>query len=278
MTSPESTEMVMTTAVLKEKWSETPDTITYGFKLNDGRGPADFKPGQFNMLYVYGAGEVPISVASSKGEGLLKHTIRSVGRVTSVIPKIKVGEPIGLRGPYGSCWPTEKAYGKQLVLIAGGLGLAPLRPVVLDSLRETKMFREIKILYGAKTPQDLLFRPEYIGWRREMGAEFLVTVDKGDERWSGNIGVVTALLNKIDILPDETIAFVCGPEMMMKFSITELLKKHVAEESIYVSLERNMQCGIASCGHCQMGPFFVCEDGPVFSFARVKKFFARGEL
>lgn len=262
---------MMVKAKLREVTPETPDTVTYSFELSDGRGPADFRPGRFNMLYVHGVGEAPISIASWKHEKLLKHTVRSVGSVTNQISKLKVGESLGLRGPYGKTWPVEAAYGKQLVIAAGGLGLAPLRPVILEALSELWRFADVKILYGAKTPQDLLYRYEYRSW----GRNFMATVDKGDENWKGNVGVVTTLFNRVEVLSDKAVAFVCGPEVMMKFTVQELLRRRVPEDNIYVSLERHMQCGMGTCGHCQLGPVFVCKDGPVFGYPQVKRFFAR---
>jgi NAD(P)H-flavin reductase len=273
-----------TKALVKETRQETYDTVTYSFELGDGRGPDDFLPGQFNMLYMPGVGEVPISIASARSESMIKHTIRSVGSVTSLISTIKVGDVIGLRGPFGTSWPLDQAYGKQLVIVAGGCGLAPLRPVVLDALAHADMFRGVKVLYGAKTPGDLFYTSEYDAWSKTEGGEFLVSVDKETDesdtgscarRWSRNVGVVTTLLKQVEFIPQGAVAFICGPEMMMKFTVADLLKRGLSENDITVSSERNMNCGRGTCGHCQMGPLFICKDGPVFPFPKVKKYFAK---
>lgn len=265
-------------ATVKDIEQETPDAATYSFSVEDGRDVADFSPGRFNMLYIYGVGEVPISVASSRWDRFLMHTIRSVGRVTNQMAKLRRGDHVGIRGPFGVGWPLKEAHGKEMVIIAGGLGLAPLRPAIMEALHDHAKFKGIKVLYGAKTPQDLLYRYEFGRWAEMGGLELLVTVDKGDPSWKGHTGVVTSLLNKVDILSEEVVAFICGPEVMMKYAVQELLKRRVLQDNIYVSIERQMQCGSGTCGHCQLGPVFVCKDGPVFGYPRVKMFFARGEV
>jgi NAD(P)H-flavin reductase len=272
---PETMALAYTRAVVGDVASETPDTLTFTFDLSDGRGPAYFHPGQFNMLYVYGVGEVPISIASSPGEPHIMHTIRSVGTVTALISKLKAGDVMGLRGPFGTTWPLEGARGKELIIVAGGLGLAPLRPVIIDALSDPRRFKGVKILYGARTPKDLLYTYEYEGWSRRERGEFLVTVDRAEEGWNGTVGVVTTLFKQVDVLAEEAVAFVCGPEIMMKFTIQELLRRRVQQDNIVVSLERHMSCGVGTCGHCQMGPVFICKDGPVFPYSRVKQFFAK---
>ena len=272
---PETLSLGYARALVKEVFSETPDTLTFTLDLNDGRGPADFKPGQFNMLYIYGVGEVPISIASWRGEASVKHTIRSVGTVTTMISRLKAGDVIGLRGPYGTSWPLDDAQGKELIIVAGGLGLASMRPVIMEALSHTRRFRGVKILYGARTPSDLLYKHEHHGWSTREGSEFLVSVDRAEEGWRGNVGVVTTLFKEVDVLAEEATAFVCGPEVMMKFTMQELLRRRVPKDNIVVSLERNMSCGVGTCGHCQMGPVFICKDGPVFPYPRVERFFAK---
>jgi NAD(P)H-flavin reductase len=272
---PEALALTYTRAMVREIVSETPDTLTFAFELEDGRGAADFRPGQFNMLYVYGVGEVPISIASSRQERSVKHTIRSVGTVTTLISRLKVGDVVGLRGPFGVSWPLEDAYGKELMIVAGGLGLAPLRPVIMEALASAHRFKGVKVLYGARTPKDLLYKYEQAGWNNREGTELLVTVDRAEEGWSGNVGVVTTLFKQVEVLAEEAVAFVCGPEVMMKFTVQELLRRRVPQDNIVVSLERHMSCGVGTCGHCQMGPVFICKDGPVFAYPRVKRFFAR---
>ncbi len=272
---PETLALTYTRAVVQDIMPETPDTMTFSFELEDGRGTTDFQPGQFNMLYVYGVGEVPISIASSRSERSVKHTIRSVGTVTTLISRLKVGEVVGLRGPFGTPWPLEGAYGKELMIVAGGLGLAPLRPVILEALASAHRFKGVKVLYGARTPKDLLYKYEHAGWSNREGAELLVTVDRAEEGWSKNVGVVTTLFRQVDVLAEDAVAFVCGPEVMMKFTVQELLRRRVPQDNIVVSLERHMSCGVGTCGHCQMGPVFICKDGPVFAYPKVKQFFAK---
>jgi len=254
---------------------ETPDTFTLLLDLGDRRTPADFMPGQFNMLYVFGVGEVPISVASFRGEELLMHTIRSVGTVTNLLTRLRVGENLGVRGPFGRGWPIAEAEGKQLLVIAGGLGLPPLRPVIEEAVAKPGRFAEVKVLYGARTPADLIFTDEYSGWQAADGCNLLLTVDRGGGDWKGNVGVVTTLFPKAGIDPGRAIAFVCGPELMLKFTILELMKMGVPAGRIFISLERNMSCASGTCGHCQLGPFLICRDGPVFSYTKVRDFFPR---
>jgi NAD(P)H-flavin reductase len=272
---PETLVLTYTRAFVKEVVSETPDTLTFTFDLEDGRGPKDIRPGQFNMLYVYGVGEVPISIASSPSEALVRHTVRSVGTVTTLISKMKKGDVIGLRGAFGTSWPTDEARGKELLIVAGGLGLAPLRPVIVDALANPRRFKGVKVLYGARTPRDLLYTYEYSDWSKRQGSEFLLTVDRAEEGWKGKVGVVTTLFKEVDVLAEEAVAFVCGPEVMMKFTVQELLRRRVPPDNIFVSLERHMSCGVGTCGHCQMGPVFICKDGPVLSYSKVRRFFAR---
>jgi len=254
---------------------ETPDTLTLLFDLGEGRTPADFMPGQFNMLYVLGVGEVPISVASFGREKQLMHTVRSVGRVTNLLVALAQGSSIGIRGPFGKGWPLAEAKGKQLLVIAGGLGLPPLRPVIEGAIAEPGSFDGLKVMYGARTPADLIYTYEYQRWREADGCDLLLTVDRGTSDWKGNVGVVTTLFPKAGIDPGRAVAFICGPELMLKFSILELTKMGVPAERIFVSLERNMSCATGTCGHCQLGPLFICRDGPVFSYPRVRGLFPR---
>jgi len=268
-------QVTITPASVVEVAQETPDTFTLLFDLHDGRSAKDFRPGQFNMLYLPGIGEVPISVASSHSERRLMHTVRSVGTVTTLLVKLKPGAKVGIRGPFGKTWPVKEASGKQLVVIAGGLGLPPLRPVILDAIAKPESFEGMKILYGARTPSDLIFQPEFPAWQKSKGCEFLVTVDRGDAKWKGRVGVVTTLFPIAGIKPSQATAFVCGPELMIKFVIQDLIKMGVSKEKIFVSMERNMKCGVGTCGHCQLGPNFICKDGPVFAYPRIERFFPR---
>lgn len=238
-----------------------------------------FKPGQFNMVYVFGVGEAAISISSSPfNPKTLIHTIHKVGTVTSALSKCKKGDYIGIRGPFGSSWPVEAGIGKDMCIIAGGIGLAPLRPVIYSMFKNRKDYGKIYILYGARTPQDLLYRVELEQWAKLFDVEVHVTVDSGDQSWKGNIGFAAQLLTYLELDKKNTVSMVCGPEMMMKFTIEDILEKGLMEENIYLSLERNMKCAIGLCGHCQFGPKFICKEGPVFSFPGVRHLLERKEI
>lgn len=258
---------------------ETADTSTLHLLNAEGKPTSRFLAGQFNMLYVFGIGEVPISISGDPGEtDVLTHTVRAVGPVTRAICALKPGDAVGIRGPYGKGWPVTEAKGHDVVLAAGGLGMAPLRPAVLHLLDHRKDYGRVTLVYGARTPSDLLFRPELDKWRRRLDAEVLVTVDSAPTGWHGNVSVVTGLISEAHFDPERTIAMVCGPEVMMRFTTMELRRHNVSDAHIYVSMERNMQCGIGLCGHCQFGPFFVCREGPVFPLSRIKSWLGRREI
>ncbi|MEX1134964.1 MAG: FAD/NAD(P)-binding protein [Acidimicrobiia bacterium] len=249
--------------------SETPDTVTLELESEDGGGMS-FSPGQFTMLYVFGIGEVPISISGDPHRPeTLVHTVRSVGAVTAAIAGLRIGDRIGIRGPYGVGWPVGEAEGRDLVLAAGGIGMAPLRPVVLDVLARRDRFGAVSIIYGSRSPVDLLFEEELHSWRSRFDMEIEVTVDRSDEAWFGDVGVVTGLLPRISFDSTNTVAMLCGPEIMMKVVANELELRGLASESVYVSVERNMKCAIGFCGHCQFGRDFLCRDGPVLPYAQV---------
>lgn len=259
---------------------ETDDVYTITLQPEGKNGTSYcFSPGQFNMLYVYGLGESAISISSNPYKtSTLKHTIHKVGAVTNALSKLKKGDYIGFRGPFGSSWPTKEAIGKDVCIVAGGIGLAPLRPTIYSLLKNRKDYGKIHILYGARSPLDLLYRVELEEWEKVYNVEVLVTVDRSDSSWKGNVGVVTNLFNYTELDINNMIAMVCGPEIMMKFTIEELIDKGIAEENIYLSLERNMKCAIGFCGHCQYGPKFICKDGPVFNYTRISQLFGRKEI
>jgi NAD(P)H-flavin reductase len=237
-----------------------------------------FAPGQFNMLYLPGVGEVAISICSDPGEPqLLGHTIRYAGGVTRAIGRLRVGDVIGVRGPYGSSWPVENATGKNLVLVAGGIGLAPLRPVILSVMRQRDQYGRVLLLLGARTPADLLYSEEIGRWR-EGGIEVHVTVDLADENWKGQVGVVPQLFYRIRVDPKQTMVMTCGPEIMMRFVIYEALARRIPKQSVFVSMERNMKCAVGFCGHCQFGPTFICKEGPVLNFAKIEPFFGKEDF
>jgi len=258
-------------AIIRKTITETHNIKTVYLEV-----PYDFekpKPGQFNELYIRGAGEVPISISDITEEGLIAHTIRFVGTVTKMFIELKEGDKIGVRGPYGNGWPLSKLRDKDVLIVAGGVGLAPLRPVIREIERNRNLYGRLMILYGARTPKDLLYRHEYSRYEKIPNSKLLVTVDRGDESWTGYVGVVTKLIPKVEIEPENTIALVCGPEIMMRFTVKDLMARGLRENQVYLSLERRMRCGVGFCGHCQVGPLFVCTEGPVFSYEKIKKYF-----
>jgi NAD(P)H-flavin reductase len=231
-----------------------------------------FQPGQFNMIYLPGFGESAISLSSDAEQpGELGHTIRIAGTVTRELARKKPGDFVALRGPFGSAWPIKACQGQDIVLACGGVGLAPLRPVVCHILRHREEFGRVTLLYGARTPGDLLYPYEYEQWRKG-GIDVEVTVDIGASDWSGNIGVVPILFYRLRLKPERTRIFTCGPEIMMRFVIFEALARRIKPEHIYLSMERNMNCALGLCGHCQLGPAFVCKDGPVFSYQEMEPY------
>jgi NAD(P)H-flavin reductase len=238
------------------------------FTLSPPSGFA-FAPGQFNMLYVHGVGEVAISISGDPAEpARLIHTVRAVGTVTRAMAALGPGSVLGIRGPYGSAWPVDAARGHDVVVIAGGLGLAPLRPAILHLLANRAAYGRVTILYGARSPAELLFAEELQRWRGRFDCRLEVIVDRAGHDWFGPIGVVTQLLDAVAVDRDD-LALVCGPEIMMRFVARELEKRGVPREAIWVSMERSMKCGIGLCGHCQLAGSFVCKDGPVFRYDRI---------
>jgi NAD(P)H-flavin reductase len=232
--------------------------------------PDGFRPGQFNMLYLFGIGEVPISISGDPAQPeRLTHTIRALGTVTSAMKELKTGAVVGLRGPFGSSWPLETLHRQDVIVVAGGIGLAPLRPLIYHLLSERRHFGRLILLYGARTPADLLFQRQLTKWDVQTALEVYLTVDRGTVAWRGHVGVVSTLIPRIQFDVSHVSAVICGPEIMMRYSALELEKRGVPRNRIYVSQERNMKCAIGFCGHCQYGPYFVCKDGPVFPFDQV---------
>lgn len=261
-------------AVIQRIVPETPESSTYWttFRGSEGRGYT-FGPGQFNMLYLFGIGEIPISISSSpEHPQRLGHTIRFTGRVTNAFRDLQPGDEIGIRGPFGRPWPLYEAEGGDLLVVAGGLGVCPVRPAIEWAMRHRERFRRLILLVGARTPSLLPYQEQLDWWLATMerlGVELHLTVDEAEPGWLYGVGVVTTLFPRAQIQPTRTIAFICGPEIMMRFAGKGLLEMGVPRERIYVSLERNMQCAVQLCGHCQFGPYFVCSDGPVFRYDRV---------
>jgi len=256
---------------------ETADTVTLA--LDPGASGFAFSAGQFNMLYAIGIGEIPISISGDPAPGSpLEHTIRNVGAVSAALCALRDGDSVGVRGPFGTDWRVAAAEGSDVVIVAGGIGLAPLRPAIRELLARREAVGRISVLYGARTPADLLFRDELEGWRGRLDVDVEVTVDAATSGWRGNVGVVPRLLARARFEPDGTVAMICGPEVMMRFTVQALLDAGVNPDRILVSLERNMQCAIKLCGHCQLGPFFVCADGPVMPYALVARWLRPREM
>ncbi len=256
------------------KREETYDTCTYGLQLQENPG-FSFLPGQFNMVGIPGVGEAPISFSSDSGEkNTFQHTIRVVGRVTQALAQLKVGDWLQIRGPYGRGWPLEDARGKNILVVAGGIGLAPLRGFLLQVWKNRNDFGKVIILYGARTPGDLLFKEELPRWRQRPNTELLLTVDEVPSlaRWKEHRGVVTTLFDRVELSPDNTLALICGPEIMMRFVVVGLFQRGYSAARLYLSLERRMKCGVGQCGHCQIGPKYVCRDGPVFPYPEIRDF------
>jgi NAD(P)H-flavin reductase len=278
MAAPAKHPMVPQPYLLRAMHRETADTFTVELDAGPTPMPA-FAAGQFNMLYVFGVGEVPISISSSPLEPrTLMHTTRAVGAVTQAMGRLEPGDALGVRGPFGSCWPVERMEGYDVVVVAGGIGLAPLRPALYHILGQREKFGRVVLLYGTRTPADILFRKELKQWETGLRLPVFVTVDRATGSWRGSVGVVTSLIARAPFTPGNSVALVCGPEIMMRFSAAELERRGVRSDRIYVSMERNMKCAVGFCGHCQFGPSFVCKDGPVFRWDRVKPLITVREL
>lgn len=251
-------------------------TLSLGF---DEGEDFSFSPGQFNMLTAFGVGEAPISISGVSADGSeLLHTIRDVGAVSGALARLGAGDSLGLRGPFGAGWPVEAAKGGDVIFIAGGLGLAPLRPAIRSLIADRKNFGRVSLLYGVRHPGDALFPEEFESWRERSDLAAEITVDHAGADWRGHVGVVTTLIDQVAFDPARTTAFVCGPEIMMRFAIAALGDMGLADHAIYLSMERSMKCAVGFCGHCQLGPFFVCRDGPVFRYDRLRALMAMKEL
>ena len=252
--------------VVKRVRRETHDTFTLEMVPFDGGPPLCFRPGQFNMLYLFGVGEVAISISGDPGDGArLVHTIRAVGMVTKGLERLRAGAVVGVRGPYGRPWPVDEQLGRDLVIVAGGIGLAPLRPAILHLLADRAAYGRIVLLYGTRSPADILYRRQLERWRARFDLDIQVTVDRAAVEWRGSVGLVTTLLGRAPFVPEKTTALICGPEIMMRYTMAGLVERGVSEAAIHLSMERNMKCAIGLCGHCQFGPTFICKDGPVYS-------------
>jgi NAD(P)H-flavin reductase len=258
---------------------ETHDTFTLTLDPQGEEGAGRFLPGQFSMLYVFGVGELPISISGDPHDsGRLVYTVRSVGKATDALVNCKPGQWVGVRGPFGTSWPLEQARGNDVLIVAGGIGLAPLRPAIQHMLRHRDDYVRLMLLYGARSPKDLLYRKQLAGWARLPDTQVLTTVDYGGVNWRGYVGVVTTLFRYVRLHPGRTTVMICGPEIMMRYVIRELEKRALPDADIYLSMERNMKCAVGFCGHCQLGPYFVCKDGPIFPYTRMRPWLEKHEL
>lgn len=264
--------------VQRARW-DTDDTFSLELVPLDSDDIPHFAPGQFNMVYVYGVGEIPISISGDPTRrDLLVHTTRAVGTVTRAMSKLRVEDMLAARGPFGTAWPVAEAHQKDIVIVAGGIGLAPLRPAMYHIMAHREQYGRVVLLYGARTPGDVLYRKQLEQWRAHFDLDVFVTVDRATGSWRGSVGLVTSLIGRAPFDPLNTVALVCGPEVMMRFTTMGLEKRGVDTKNIYVSLERNMKCAIRLCGHCQFGSTFVCKDGPVFRYSQVQSLLTKWEV
>lgn len=265
---------------IKSKTLENQDTFTFELLPLDPEGNFRFLPGQFNMLYLFGMGEVAISISGDSEKALpVVHTIRAVGTVTKAMQNLQAGDVIGVRGPFGSSWPIETAKGKDVLVIVGGIGLAPLRPVLYYLMAHREDYGQVSLLYGARTPEDQIFMSEYSEWSKKLAVYTTVDrVDKTKNNWQGQVGVVTNLISKAKFDANNSIAMICGPEIMMRFVGLKLKDLGMNLENIFISMERNMKCAIGFCGHCQLAGTFICKNGPVYTYQEMQKYLELREV
>ena len=268
--------MTPSVARVVDRERETHDVWT--LELEPETDDLPFAPGQFNMLYVLGVGEVPISMSGDPTKPGLVHTIRGVGAVSDALIALEPGDRLGVRGPFGTAWPVEEAIGKDVVIMAGGIGLAPLRPILYRVFAEREKFGRVSLLYGTRSPEDILFHAELDEWAQHEMTHIGVTVDHAASAWTGPVGVVTTLVKPDLFDPAKTVAFLCGPEVMMRFAVSALMDGGLPASAIHISMERNMKCAIGLCGHCQFNRTFICKDGPVFRFDALRDILAVREL
>ncbi|KTD01777.1 FAD/NAD(P)-binding protein [Fluoribacter gormanii] len=263
-------------AVIVEKTEESSTIFTLHLRFLDPEHQEQFRfyPGQFNMLYLYGVGEVAISIVSDpEKKNILTHTIRAIGRVTKALQKLQPGDRIGVRGPYGRGWPLEHTIGKDVVVLTGGLGCAPSVSIIEYILARREQYGHLSILQGVKHSDDFIFRKQYAIWQKSPNTVIHVAADQAGPKWPWAVGYVTDMIDKLNLNPENTVVMMCGPEMMMNTAVKVLNKRGISEDNIYLSMERNMECGIGQCGHCQYGGVFICKDGPVFAYSEIKALF-----
>ncbi len=272
MKAAEGNPLLPQMARVEERVVETGDTVSLKFAGLNG-SPLRYRPGQFNMIGIPGFGEAPFSFSSLDGEdGTFVHTLRVAGNVVLSLHHLQPGERATFRGPFGAGWPLDKTRNKNLLIIAGGIGMAPLRPVVEYTLKNRDRFREVFLLYGAKTTDDILYKEQLAQWNKGITVLLAADEPRGELPLAVHKGLVTRLFDYVHVPPAETITFTCGPQVMMKFAAARLILDGQAADDIYVSLERRMECGITHCGHCQIGAKYVCKDGPIFALADITRF------
>ena len=261
-------------AEIVERIDEATGIFTLRLRFTDSTVQSNysFQPGQFNMIYLYGVGEVAISIVSDpRDEHLYDHTIRMVGRVTRGLMQLRAGEYVGIRGPFGRGWPLPEVQGRDVLIVTGGLGCAPTVSVINYVLNRRERFGRLIIMQGVKHADDLLWRDRYAQWEQQPDTDVVIAADTGSVLWPWHVGHVTDLFDNIHLNPVQTVAMMCGPEGMMRAAITQLTQRGMDQGEIYLSMERNMQCAVGHCGHCQYGGKFICKDGPVFSYPEVKE-------
>jgi len=266
-------------AKIIERYDESKTIFTLRLEFTDKliHEKFSYAPGQFNMLYLYGVGEIAISIVSdSLSDKLFDHTIRVVGRVTKGFAQLKQGDTIGVRGPFGNSWPLEKAKNKDILIIVGGLGCAPVVSVINTLFKHREDFNRVFILQGVKHSDDFIFKERFAKWAKYPDTQVLIAADAIDKHWPWYRGTAVDLLSKLEKFNvQNTLTMMCGPEIMMHFAAKALIERGMAQTSIYLSMERNMQCGVGHCGHCQLGPYFICKDGPIFNYATIQPLFNR---
>ncbi len=260
-------------AVIKDIIEETPDTRTFTLQIKDRHSRVSkYKPGQFLMISLPGYGEAPFTFASSPSkDGKFQISVRRVGLLTDAMHKLKEKDIIGVRGPYGNTFPLDRMRKKDLLFIAGGCGIAPLRPLIQHVFKYRKRFAKVEIIYGCRMPKDRFYKREIKEWMDEPDTKVYLTVDEPDQAWNGACGVVCVLFPRIKLNPKTSMVFLCGPSVMIRSAISDILKLGFREQNIYASLERYMKCGIGKCGHCYIEGKYVCTDGPTFSYTQMKK-------
>lgn len=264
---------------VQRRTRDLPGHATLELVPTDGAPLPRYAPGQFTMLYVFGVGEIPVSISGDADDGgKLVQTVRSVGAVSEAVTQLKRGDMLGLRGPFGTAWPTDELAGRDVVVVAGGLGLAPLRPSIYHLLNHRDRFGKVVLLYGTRSPTEILYQRQLETWRRRLDLHLEVTVDHAGADWHGHVGVVTKLIPRISVDVAHATALVCGPEVMMRFSAAGLHDLGLAEESIWVSIERNMKCAVGLCGHCQFAGLFACKDGAVVRYDGVRRLMGMREI